>query len=54
MTKKFSERDPTDEILRAFKLFDEDNNGEYKMFIVRLDEPNMAGNLRIIKVRNIN
>ena len=36
VTKKFSERDPTDEILRAFKLFDEDNNGEYKMFLMNI------------------
>jgi centrin-3 len=28
VTKKFNERDPTDEILKAFKLFDEDNSGK--------------------------
>lgn len=40
-----------------FKLHDYEYllsyNGQYKMFIVRLNEPNMAGNLRIIKVNLI-
>lgn len=28
MVKKYSEREPTEEIERAFKLFDEDGRGE--------------------------
>lgn len=31
MTQKYSERDPTDEILRAFKLFDEEGKGRISL-----------------------
>ena len=31
MSKKYNERDPTDEILKAFKLFDEDNSGRISL-----------------------
>lgn len=27
MTKKYNDRDPVEEIIHAFRLFDEDNNG---------------------------
>jgi centrin-3 len=33
VTKKYSERDPTHEILRAFRLFDDDNTGECTRFL---------------------
>jgi centrin-3 len=31
VTLKYSERDPTDEILRAFKLFDEEGKGRISL-----------------------
>ena len=34
MTKKYAERDPTHEVLRAFRLFDDENKGFYPTSIM--------------------
>ena len=45
MTRKFRERDPTDEILKAFKLFDEEGSGKITLKNLKKVAREMGENL---------
>jgi len=45
VTRKFRERDPTDEILKAFKLFDEEGSGKITLKNLKKVAREMGENL---------
>ena len=49
MTKKYNERDPTEEIIKAFKLFDEDESGILIKILLRI----LKGKISLKNLRKI-
>jgi centrin-3 len=49
VTRKYGDRDPADEILKAFKLFDEDNSGCFFLNLLLLGKISLRKLKKIAK-----